>query len=364
MSDSELHPLLPPEPEGLPEGWTSRTPDVGDVDALAELVAAEKQAVTGSGSPRAEVVAGESVGEGSWTRRQRVLLDGDRVRGWVRAHDRAAGRTNVELALDPELPADVASTVAAAALDWAEEVSLRIARDRGLGGTLLDASIHERDARARAALEAAGYRRTRNWLQMSRPVVAADADLLEEHLREGVRIRSVDRHEDGSPVARDLQTVHRMLEESFADHFNSYRESFPEFLHRLRQDPGHRWDHWWIAEVEEDGEWFPGGALAGTITTPDDGGVEGSYVEYIGVHRLARGRGVAKSLLHAAMAEAAQRGHNRIGLEVDDDSPTGADGIYRSMGWEVTHRTESWHKEARIPGADEPVPEPKGDLSP
>ena len=40
----------------------------------------------------------------------------------------------------------------------------------------------------------------------------------------------------------------------------------------------------------------------------DAAGFEGSYVDYIGVHRRARGRGVAKALLHTAIAEAAQAG--------------------------------------------------------
>ncbi len=83
---------------------------------------------------------------------------------------------------------------------------------------------------------------------MTRPVDAAESL---PPLREGVTVRRVARHENGVPVAQDLQIVHRMLEESFQDHFNSYRESFPEFVQRLREDPGHRWDHWWLAFVEE-----------------------------------------------------------------------------------------------------------------
>ena len=105
------------------------------------------------------------------------------------------------------------------------------------------------------------------------------------------------------PEEEDLRAVHLMLEQSFADHFNSYRETFDEFVNRLREDPGHRWDHWWLATV--DGE--PAGALVATTVTGrvDDLGVatpDSSYVEYIGVHRRARGRGVAKALLRTVMA--------------------------------------------------------------
>ena len=137
-----------------------------------------------------------------------------------------------------------------------------------------------------------------------------------------------------------------MLEASFEDHFNSYRESFPEFVQRLREDPGHRWDHWWLAFVEGDeGQPLAAGAVVSTVLPENAKGHEGSYIDYIGVHRHARGRGIAKSLLHTVIADAAQRGRDRVGLEVDADSPTGADGLYRSMGWETDYVLESWFKE-------------------
>ena len=62
----------------------------------------------------------------------------------------------------------------------------------------------------------------------------------------------------------------------------------------------------------------------------------------------ARGRGVATSLLHAVIADAAQRGRNRVGLEVDADSPTGAEGLYTSMGWQTSYVTESWHRDVPV----------------
>ena len=187
---------------------------------------------------------------------------------------------------------------------------------------------------------------------------AGGGDLAAARPREGVTIRRVASHENGLPVAGDLHLVHEMLEASFEDHFNSYRESFPEFVQRLREDPGHRWDHWWLAFVEgDDGRAARrrrGGQHGAARRTPT--GHEGSYIEYIGVHRHARGRGVAKALLHAVIADAAQRGRDRVGLEVDADSPTGADGLYASMGWETDYVLESWFKELELPAE-----RPRGD---
>ena len=80
--------------------------------------------------------------------------------------------------------------------------------------------------------------------------------------REGVEIRRVRRDNGvGMPEESDLRAVHDVLEASFADHFNSYRETFEEFVSRLREDPGHQWDHWWLATVD-------GSALHAASATP------------------------------------------------------------------------------------------------
>lgn len=329
----------------LPADWSTRVPSSQDVPALVRLVARHHEATRGSSSVDDTTVALEVAGHASWTRRQLLVTDsGGEARAWVRVHDRAAGRTVVDLTADPQVPER--HDVAAALFAWSEATALDIAGQRGLHGTQLDSGRHVGDEDQARWLAAAAYTKVRTWLQMSRPVAAAEAgEGVLSGPKPGVTVRRVATHENGLPVAGDLQTVHQMLEESFADHFNSYRESFPEFVQRLREDPGHRWDHWWIAEVETDGEALPGGAIVSSVLPADGDGVEGSYIDYIGVHRRARGRGVAKALLHTVIRDAAERGRNRVNLEVDADSPTGADGLYVSMGWATRYRTESWHRD-------------------
>ena len=116
-------------------------------------------------------------------------------------------------------------------------------------------------------------------------------------------------------------------------------------MHRLREDPGHRWDHWWVASLDEDGR---AGRGAGGHGLGVDGRPDGSYVAYIGVVEAARGRGVAKGLLRTVIADAAARGRDRVGLEVDADSPTGADACTSSMGWKHAYVTESWHRDVPV----------------
>ena len=70
----------------------------------------------------------------------------------------------------------------------------------------------------------------------------------------------------------------------------------------------------------------------------------------------ARGRGAAPSLRATEIADAARDGRDRVALEVDADSPTKADQLYRSLGWETDYVTESWFKDldrlavASVPG--------------
>jgi GNAT superfamily N-acetyltransferase len=334
--------------DGLPPGLAARLPTAADAPDVASLLAAHQRAAKGSAGVDPEAVLGQLVGTGSWTRRQVLVHDpGGRLVAWLSVHDRASGRTLVEVTVAPDLPAEDAAALAGTLFGAGERHAVDIAGMRGVGTSLLDSGAYADDPRQQRWLAEAGFEQTRTWLQMTRPVSAEEATTLPAS-REGVVVRPVERHDDGLPVAQDLQDVHRVLEESFQDHFSSYRESFPEFVMRLREDPGHRWDHWWLATVETDGGVFPAGALVSTVLREDALGFEGSYVDYIGVHRRARGRGVAKALLHTAIAEAARRGRNRVGLEVDADSPTGADGLYTSMGWVTDYRTQSWHRELRL----------------
>ena len=316
-------------------------PGTDDVDDLAGLVDAHQRSVGRTTGVDRSALASAVTGPASWTRRQVVVEDrSGQVVAWAWVHDRAAGRTVVDVVVAPGTPGD--EELAPALLQWVADVAHEVARNRGLDRTLVDASAYEGDDRQVRWLAAAGYTRTRRWLHMSRPVTPGDTDAPDP--RPGVAVRRVATHPDGQPVATDLQVVHQMLEESFADHFNSYRESFPEFLQRLREDPGHRWDHWWLADVDIDGAMVPGGALVSSVLPAGPSGREGTYLDYIGVHRRSRGRGVAKALLHTVIRDAAERGRDRVDLEVDADSPTGAEGLYASLGWLTEYVTESWHR--------------------
>ena len=279
-----------------------------------------------------------------------VVRDGDgEIHAWGSVHDRSVGRMLFVHIVERDLPDRVADACSDVLFDWAAGQARSVGEARGLPTQQIDTGAFEGDDRQHAWLSGAGFTKVRTWWQMSRPVRPEEASLVgssERWERKGVVFRQV-RRVAGMPDEDDLRAVHEVLESAFTDHFNSAEESFEEFEHRLREDPGHRWDHWWLAEVVDGDEPEPVGALVGTASESDTG-PDGSYVAYLGVLGSARGRGVATGLLRTIIADAASRGRDRVGLEVDADSPTGADGLYRSMGWETSYVTESWHRDVPV----------------
>jgi ribosomal protein S18 acetylase RimI-like enzyme len=247
------------------------------------------------------------------------------------------------------LPERVGRACSDVLVEWAVGQAREVGAARGLGVQQIDTGAFADDSRQHAWLAASGFARVRTWWQMSRPVTPDEESLVPDPALwsdRGATFRIVGRRgDDGMPDEDDLRGVHDVLEAAFTDHFNSKPETFDEFLHRLREDPGHRWDHWWLATLDESGE--PVGALVATVSESAEG-PDGSYVSYIGVVEAARGRGVAKGLLRTVIADAAARGRDRVGLEVDADSATGAQELYRSLGWETSYVTESWHRDVPV----------------
>ncbi|GGC03920.1 GNAT family N-acetyltransferase [Cellulomonas carbonis] len=334
-------------PGDLPSRWNASTPTADDVPDLHALRSRHEVAAKGRASAGPEDTRSEVAGDGAAARTHVVVRDADgTARGWATAQDRAAGRVLVAVVVDPDLDDDTGDALAGALFAWAERAGVAQAQARGLAATQLDSGAFEPDARQQRRLEAAGYAHVRTWWQMRRPVTADDE--AERPTGPGVRIRAVRRESGGMPDAADLVAVHDVLEQAFADHFNHHEETFDEFLARLRADPGHRWDHWWLAELVDDGAAEPVGALVASASLDDDGRTVGSYVDYLGVLRTARGRGVARSLLDAVLTDAAARGRSGVALEVDADSPTGAASLYRSIGFETSYVTQSWHRDVVV----------------
>jgi GNAT superfamily N-acetyltransferase len=339
----------------LPDGWEPGPVDGSDpasVARLTELLRAHEAAGRGWASASEDDVLVE-VSERGLAMRENVVVrdDAGTIRAWGSVHDRAVGRMLFVHVVERDLDDDTALACSDVLFTWAQAQARSVGERRGLPVQQIDTGAFADDDRQHRFLEGAGFTKVRTWWQMSRPVTSDEATLVPDPVaweRKGVRFRLVGREDDGMPDESCLRAVHDVLEGAFTDHFNSAEETFDEFIHRLREDPGHRWDHWWLAELLDDPEApEPVGALVGTVSEGGEG-PDGSYVSYLGVLESARGRGVATGLLRTIIADAAARGRDRVGLEVDADSPTGAEGLYTSMGWATRYVTESWHLDVPV----------------
>ncbi|MGA8258422.1 MAG: GNAT family N-acetyltransferase [Nocardioides sp.] len=344
------------EPEGLPDGWTIDTPvpdDRFDLARLTHLLRAHESTGRGWAGSGIDDVLVEVSEAGLRTRENVVVRDKKRViRAWGSVHDRAGGRMLFMHVVERDLPAGVGRACSDLLIEWAVGQAKAVGSARGLDVQQIDTGAFADDERQHRWLGETGFAKVRTWWQMSRPVSPDEADLVpapDAWEENGVRIRLVQRSGTGSgmPDDDDLRAVHDVIEGAFVDHFNHWEESFDEFVFRLREDPGHRWDHWWLAELVDGDDVQPVGALVGTVSESTSG-PDGSYVAYIGVLEAARGRGVAKGLLRTIIADAASSGRDRVGLEVDADSSTGANGLYESMGWVTKYVTESWHRDVPV----------------
>ena len=322
----------------LPAGWQVAVPDPddpSDVRRLTDLLRAHEREGRGWAGAGKQDVLVEVSDHGLRTRQNVVVRDQTGlIRAWGSVHDRATGRMLFLHVVERGIEAPVGRTCSDLLVEWAVGQAREVGAARGLEMQQIDTGAFADDQRQHEWLAAAGFTRVRTWWQMARPVDPEEVGLVDDPVRweaDGVVVRLAEGDDD-------LRAVHDVLEASFTDHFNSKPETFDEFLFRLREDPGHRWDHWWLAEVDG----TPAGALVGTESS------SASYVAYIGVIELARGRGVAKGLLRTVIADAAARGRDRVTLEVDADSPTGADRLYRQMGWETSYVTESWHRDVTV----------------
>ena len=243
-------------PEGLPAGGRSvrRTPTTSATSPADRAAARARAGGAGLGGAGKEDVLVEVSDHGLRTRQNVVVRDeAGLIRAWGSVHDRASGRMMFVHVVERGLPEKAGRACSDLLVEWAVGQARQVGASRGLAVQQIDTGAYADDERQQRWLAAAGFTKVRTWWQMKRPVAPEETGLVDDPVRwerDGVVVRLVDCEDDGKPVETDLRAVHDVLEAAFTDHFNSKPETFDEFLFRLLQDPGHRWDHWWLAEVD------------------------------------------------------------------------------------------------------------------
>jgi mycothiol synthase len=185
---------------------------------------------------------------------------------------------------------------------------------RAAGGAPANLGVwtHEDDLERRALYGRHGFGYARTFLRL-------EVDLAEPAAAAvwppGIAVRRFRRH-------RDEAAVHAASDEAFQDHWRPDTMDLDEWLAFRFATPDLDLDLWWVAW---DGEEVAGSLLA--FQTP-----LGGYIDSLSVRRPWRGRGLGRALLLEAFTELRRRGLPRAYLGVDSENPTGAVGLYESVG--------------------------------
>jgi GNAT superfamily N-acetyltransferase len=204
------------------------------------------------------------------------------------------------------------------AIDRAEELALE-------HGEPLDLQIvvPDRAPEQRAAAEALGFRRIRQFAQLIRPNLDSIPEI---PLPDGFEIR---------PIAADDRAMHRRVWEASTRGFaGSFGEEVP-----TERD----FERWLNASDFNPPLWrvaFHGDDIAGQILSfmdhePDEAGVRIGWTEAITTQPEYRRRGIARALLAASLRAVRDAGATKAGLGADLQNPNEAATLYQSMGYEI-----------------------------
>ncbi|MEV0264379.1 GNAT family N-acetyltransferase [Streptomyces sp. NPDC050617] len=235
--------------------------------------------------------------------------------------------------------------IGSALLAWQEARGLQhfAACDSALPGWLVSGA-DEKAASTIGFLEAHGYERARWWLELERDLAEPVA---EAPTAPGVRLVSYG--------PRWQERARDAFNDSFRDHWGTQPVTVAEWAAGDRLE-AFRPDLSVIAvtSVAPDAT-----AASGTSDASGDERVVGfcfvdvakdewplrggpfGYITAVGVRRDARGQGLARTLLAHALRSLRAEGLDKAVLDVDAENPSGALGLYQSLGFTVGDRAVS-----------------------
>lgn len=304
----------------LPSGYAARPlefvdvdglPDGPDVDLAYAVVSAADVGVIGHAEDSREAIRANLTNpDAQRTEHRLVLTDaGEPVGLLVIEKDTATRTFFVDSYAAPSHGHRVLGGLVAMGTSAAERL-------RGEGQWNAEAGVFAQDEAYIEILEAAGFREVRRFWRMV-------IDLGPEH--EGVPTAPAGVTRTVVATDDDRRLLHRIDEESFAEHFGFAPRPYEEFLSWFGGRRDARTDLWWLA-------WLDGQPVG--LCVMDDSHVErgAGHVRTLGVLREARGRGIASWLLHSAFAQAAREGRRAVTLTVDAENTTGATALYEGVG--------------------------------
>ena len=303
----------------LPEGYAIRPATMDDVDAVADVLAAEDLAATGAVFYDADFV--RFVWSGGVIDMQSDTWVIEAPDGCVVGHANIGRETeDVAEAWGIVHPDHHGLGIGSLLLDL---VDARAAELLTAGGRLQQA-VSDTEPVAPRMLRARGFERVRSFRHME---IDLDCMTPPSDAPAGIQIGPID-------PERDLPKVKSLFDEAFRGEWGYSEISFEQWRTHNTEDRDFDPSLWLLAT--EDSE--PVGALTAVVS-----GDRGWVLE-LAVRSAWRGRGIGSAMLRRSFASFAERGLPRVMLNVDSENPTGAVGVYERVGmravrgWDVYER--------------------------
>jgi mycothiol synthase len=216
----------------------------------------------------------------------------------------------------------------------ADRIAAARALDATLGGDrprVLGMWVDVRNAAGATLAERFGYEPARWFFDMERSI---EGDLPKiEPLPDGLELRPT--------VADQAWELWVADHEAFRDHWGGHDDSEANFR-RWRDSPEFDPSMFLLAW---DGDEIAGGVL--NAIYPEENaalGVQRGWLDSVFTRRPWRRRGLARNLIVRSFHLLRQRGMTTAVLGVDADNPSGALGLYESVGFAVTERSTAWRR--------------------
>jgi len=193
----------------------------------------------------------------------------------------------------------------------------------------LKATTYEKQKSLRSLWTGAGMVEVRQFWQMHRPL---NEPIEEPGVVEGVVIRPYKRPDDNRPGVEAYN-------DSFIDHYDFRRESEAEWDYKAGT-PFFKPDLSRMAEIEGSNGEIAGFCICAIFDQENKikGRLEG-WIALLGTRRAWRGRGLGRALLLHGLHSLKEAGMQTAVLGVDTESLTGADRLYKSVGFYLHERT-------------------------
>lgn len=184
-----------------------------------------------------------------------------------------------------------------------------------------------------ALLEQAGYTVVRNFYEMERPTLD---DLPEVALPAGLELRPV------QPA--HMRAIWDANEEAFRDHWGHVpltEDDYQGFLTMPNSDP-RLWRVAWDTATNQ-----VAGVAINVIEAEANAAFnrQAGLVDDLSVRRPWRQRGLGRALLVASLHAFKARGQTSARLGVDTENPTGALGLYESVGFVPREHSQAYRKQ-------------------